>query len=310
MGPKIIVILVLVVLVGGIVFVARSGVFSKLGSLNLKSVFPLGGATTANSTSTSPKPQNSTTTKPNISTSTVATKTTSTVSSVVGHATIKPSDIPAGFTAEDMSPYFHQVRFNSVSTSKVSLAAKFSGPGAIDVTDWLIKANRGSQVVGTAINIYYPVGDNPEGDVYLSSSNVLNMYIGTNSVGPNLRLNKCIGYLKGSFQYNPSLPGGCPAPYSSKSDLSSFTGQCQNYITSLGSCQVPKSNVLLPQNDYACLAFIQNISYRSCFNTHAGDSNFLSNEWRMWVSGKFLDSKHDVVKLLDRNGKLVDLYSY
>lgn len=329
LGPKIIIVLFVIAVIGAILFIAKSGVVSKLESIS--NLFPYSTSTASTSTSGS-------------STSTAAKSASlpwylqpSSPSpesngqqqlpwylqggssggngSPLGQATVSPSDIPTGFTASDISPYFHQVRLSRVSagysynsSGQVSLSANFSGSGAVDVTSWTIKANRGGQAIGTAVDVYEPAGANPEGDIYLASGDVLNIYIGTYSVGPNLRLNKCIGYLANSFKYAPSLPSDCPGL--DKSGTYGFTGQCQNYISSLGSCDLPSSNPPVPQNDYGCLAFLNSINYRGCFDKHRGDADFLSHEWRMWVNGRFLDVDHDTVELLDRQGKLVDIYKY
>jgi hypothetical protein len=305
MGPKIIVILFLVLLLGLVIYFVRSGLagdaFQGLGGM-LK--FPSstvhysapgtpqngGGSYYAN-----PPPQ-----------------AASSSSGTAATTTINPADIPAGFTASQLSPYFHKIRFGGVSTGaygQITLSANLNqGDPGVDVTGWRITANRGGEYVPQAINIYDPSGLTAPSDIILRSGQYVNMY---SQSGPfNLRLNECIGYIGNQNKFNPQLPGYCPTP--DRSGISSFTGACQNFIYSIGACQVPNLNsAQIPLDDYACRSYIENnFSYRTCFNAHVNDAQFLSNEWRAWMGASPLDPYHDNVHLFDRNGLLVDAYSY
>ena len=126
----------------------------------------------------------------------------------------------------------------------------------------------------------------------------------------NLRLNECIGYIGTENRLVPPLPQNCPDP--NRSALASFTGACQNYIYTIGECTVPDlNNPQIPENDYACRDYIaDNFNYRACFDAHEGDANFLSNQWWVWMGASPVDQYHDKVDLFDRNGLLVDTYSY
>ena len=53
-----------------------------------------------------------------------------------------------------------------------------------------------------------------------------------------------------------------------------------------------------------------NFTYKSCFEAHDGDANFLSNQVWVWTGSNVVDQYHDTVQLLDKNGLLVDLYTY
>ncbi len=302
------VVLLVVVLLGVLIYVSGLGVIGKLGSLGgglfKLSSSSISGITTPPQTVIGPRaytppPQTISPTPPPPQPET----------------TINPYDIPAGFTANQLSPYFHKVRLSSVYagypgySGQVSLYAyqQYNATGSVNVTNWTIQGNRGSYIVGQAIDIYDPSGLTAPSDIRLRPGDYINIYTATNSLGPNLHLNKCLGYLAGAFNYTPPLPQNCPQV---NSGISGFSGQCQNYILSLGSCALPDPNPPIPQYDTACINFLNNINYRTCFDTHRSDSDFLSTEWRMWTGGAFLDYYHDQVKLFDRNGLVVDYYQY
>jgi len=123
-------------------------------------------------------------------------------------------------------------------------------------------------------------------------------------------LNECTGYMAHVANFVPALPNTCP--YIDQSQLQSFTGQCQQFIESVGQCQAPDmSSPQVPQADYACMQYLENnFTYRSCFNQHSADANFLSNQIWVWTGANIVDQYHNTILLLDKNGLLVDLYNY
>lgn len=223
--------------------------------------------------------------------------------------------IPSGFTRADLSPYFNKVKISSAyfssygsAPSQIQLYAYLTPGERVNVTGWLIRGNRGSVYIPQAVDVYDPSGLAPQSDIYLKNGDVLYIYSTTSGVGVNLHLNKCIGYLSNTNIFNPPLPLNCP--YINRSDIANFTGQCQTYIMSLATCQMPAANPPIPQNDYGCLAFINKLNYGGCFSVHRSDYDFLSNEWRVWTGSQFLDFQHDRLLLFDRQGLLVSEYTY
>lgn len=223
-----------------------------------------------------------------------------------------PSDIPPGYTAAQLSPWFHQVRLGGVSQQQISLSAYGSSgqSGTIDLTGWEVKTNRGGIFIPQATIIYEPIGAAVLSDIILPLNQSQNVYLYSSSAPVNLRLNKCLGYLNTTRQFNPPFPTNCP--YVNRSSISNFSGACQNYILSLNSCQSPDfGSANFPKNDYQCETFLKDrFNYESCVTEHHGDADFFANEWRVWVGNSPLDRFHDNVVLLDRSGLVVDWYSY
>ncbi|HEX4104060.1 MAG TPA: hypothetical protein VHZ04_01100 [Candidatus Paceibacterota bacterium] len=224
-------------------------------------------------------------------------------------------EIPPGMTAAQLSPYFHEVRFGGLSAGsaysygQITLYAyPNNASSSIDVTGWQIKANHGGEYIPQAVSLYDPSGLTPESDIFLKNGDVLYLY--SSSAPVNLRLNECIGYLPNKTQFTPQLPQSCPPL--DLSAISSFSGACQNYIETLGSCTEPNlSSPYVPQNDYACVSYLENnFNYSSCYDNHVADSNFLSNQIWAFMGSSPIDQFHDQVELLDRNGLVVDTYSY
>jgi hypothetical protein len=228
---------------------------------------------------------------------------------------INPAEIPAGYTAAQLSPYFHEVVFGSVSAANfysygtITLNDDdYNSTGTIDVTGWQIQSNVGDEYVPQAVNLYDPTGLAPASDINVKTGDTVSIY--SSSAPFNLRLNECIGYAAHVANFVPALPITCP--YMNQSQLQDFSGACQSYIDTIGQCQTPAlSGSQVPTNDYACMNYIENnFTYRSCFNQHSADANFLSNQVWVWTGSSPVNQYHDTVRLLDKNGLLVDLYTY
>ncbi len=224
---------------------------------------------------------------------------------------------PQGFTLKDLSPYYGEVTVGSVypgtlwNTGQVSLYTSYSSKSGIDVTGWTIKSNRGSLLIPQAILDYNPWGYGADSDIVLKNGGRLDIYNSTSPIGKNLRINKCMGFLNNTYKFSPSLECSYAKSYSD-SDISNLTGDCQNFISSLGGCTSPSvGQVSYFSNEPACQAVLNNINYTGCYRENSNSSDFFSGRWIAWIPGTWsLDESHDRVLLFDKNGLLVDEYTY
>ncbi len=229
---------------------------------------------------------------------------------------IAPQDVPQGFTLEQLSPYFHKVRLSSISVGgfgvigQVGFYSSLVQNEHVAVTGWRIQGNRGALFVPKAVQVYDAAGLVPEVDIVMQSGDSLYLYSGGQSaVGKNLRLNKCLGYLPTVTNFKPTVPRSCP-PIDRK-EITNFSGQCQNYISSLGSCTIPDfSDVRIPLPDYACRTFLEKLNYQGCVERYGRDKDFLQNQIYAWIGAVPFDQYHDKVRLFDGKGLLVDTYEY
>ncbi|NCO15570.1 hypothetical protein AUJ30_00545 [Candidatus Wolfebacteria bacterium CG1_02_39_135] len=230
--------------------------------------------------------------------------------------------IPSGFSRGQLSPYFEKINisasyaYSHFNPSEIKLSSNLSDNEKVNITGWQIKTNNGEIIIPQAINVYEPSGLFPQQDIVLSGNNYVNIYLSVNPINKNFRLNNCIGYLQNDYVFSPSLPQNCPTP--SRSEISYLSGQCQSYILSLWGCKVPDKDsdsfyVSIggsSEEEVECRAFLDTIDQNGCFRKHRFDSDFLSNEWRLWIREHILDSQHDRVLLFDKQGLLVDEYTY
>lgn len=187
----------------------------------------------------------------------------------------------------------------------------------INVTGWrLVSAATGETGVvprGTEVPVSGSV--NVLQDIVLSPGERALLISGRSPIGTSFRENKCIGYL-GTFQsFSPPLPRSCPDP---STELATFYGSsylrdtdCIDEVDRLSRCETvtdPPENV--PQS---CKNFMEKyFSYNGCVAAHKNDPDFAGDEWRIYLGayGSLWRDRHEVLKLLDANGKTVDAFSY
>lgn len=305
MGGKIIIVLFCVFILGLVIFAINSNIVGKLGSpiTSLIHYHPTSWFIQASSTFSAP------------SNAPGASLTAGTSPSPA--PTLNPAEIPAGFTLAELSPYFKKIAFGGVSAASsysygtISLGTYgLAASDTVDITGWEIKTNRGGEYIPQAIDLYDPSGLALPSDIVVGQNQSVDLYSSQGSF--NVRLNECIGYIGNSNKFTPPFPSNCPYVDQQAISKMGFTGACENYIYSLGSCQTPNMNsMLIPRTDYACQDYLENnFNYKACFNAHVSDPNFLSNQWWVWMGSSPLDQYHDTVDLFDKKGLLVDQYSY
>jgi len=228
---------------------------------------------------------------------------------------------PFGFSVDELSPDYQKIRLVSVSVSQyygnqISLRADYNNKTPILATGLKIKSHRGEVIIPQAINDYLPLGLSQASDIYLSPNGLINIYESHsfyfNPINQSLRLNKCLGYLNNTYKFSPPLPNNCPnIVEENRGRIRSLSGYCQNYIYSLGSCQMPTANELnFYGMDYNCGNFLKDINYSNCYNKHRFDRDFFSDEYWIWLPTIPLDPYHDEVWLFDKNNLLIDEYIY
>ncbi|MDP3974883.1 MAG: hypothetical protein Q8P88_01180 [Candidatus Jorgensenbacteria bacterium] len=223
---------------------------------------------------------------------------------------------PAGFAVEDLSTYYDKVQITSVRRpdrygigGEFSIRANNLVSSGVDVTGWEIRSNRGSI---TMSGVYAPVGPVNQRRIVISPNTSAVFYAAWSSFVKNIELNACTGYLNDLYSLSPKLPTNCPR--SARSELVNFSGECQNFINSLSSCEVPDTidlNRFTVSRDVACRAFMNNLTYEGCVRRYRDLSNFYSYGWRVWMGTELrFDPYHDRLLLFDGAGKMVDEYVY
>ena len=197
---------------------------------------------------------------------------------------------------------------------EISVSQNASVP--VDLSGWTLEsdASGNSSVIPKGTEVPTSGTINAAQDIVLVPGEQAMVISGQSPIGASFRENKCIGYFSSFQNFSPPLPQNCPAP---SDELNSFYSDyirdtaCVDYVNTLSRCQVtlsPPVNV-----SGACQSFlIQYLNYNGCVTAHQNDADFKGDTWRVYLgrSDSMWLPQHEVVKLLDINGKTVDAFSY
>ena len=134
-------------------------------------------------------------------------------------------------------------------------------------------------------------------------------------VGVSFRESVCTGYLAQFQQFNPQLSNSCTIPSEAApvnaSNLQQYGERCMDYVRTMAQCHYPQT---LPADlSYSCKLFIANtFSYNGCVATFRSDREFELDTWRIYLGspGELWRNSHDVIRLLDAEGRTVDSVTY
>lgn len=247
-------------------------------------------------------------------------------SSVSGGSNQQLPTFVGGTSFGTPSPYRGKVTINHYITGAGSsdpnneyfeLQVSQSAGVPINLSEWRLVSEASGSIAqipkGTEIPISGTV--NASEHIILSPGDRAIVLSGRSPIGASFRENKCIGYFSTFQSFSPSLPQSCPLP---SDELSTYYGPdyirdaaCIDYVNRLSRCQV----VLTPPNTVSstCKNFLTtHLNYNGCVESHRNDANFLGDTWRIYLgrTTSMWRTKHEIVKLLDVNGKTVDAFSY
>ncbi len=187
----------------------------------------------------------------------------------------------------------------------------------VDITGWKLESAatgaaaiipKGTEVPRSGIvNASEPIVLTPGSRAIISS--------GDSPIGASFRENICIGYFAQYQSFYPSLALTCPIPFNElkKNYDGSYIRDlsCINYVRKLNRCTLvssPPSGLTTACTNFA----VNDLNYNGCVNLHQYDKDFEDNTWRVFLGrNKSMWRPHyEVVKLLDAQGRTVDMFSY
>lgn len=214
-----------------------------------------------------------------------------------------------------ISPYLDKVKISSASpgqypysTMRITLTNYIT---SINLTGWSLTSKTVKYSIPTGATLYNPSSYQAD-NIVLKNGEQLVVLGQASPINVNYRFNKCLGYLNSSPSPTPTpnFYSNCPRP--DQSEIANLNASCQDFISRLVSCQIPKTSDYEDYNiDSACLNFINSrLNYNGCAQRYRYDSDFFSREWYVYSGNNFLLADHDKLILRDSAGLLVDVYSY
>ena len=199
----------------------------------------------------------------------------------------------------------------------IRLDASESNTAPIRITDWSLQSAVSSArapipqaapvfVLGVVNNVQ-PISLEPGASVFVTTA--------ASPAGTSFRENSCSGYLSELQTFTPELSSECPVPSEAlpmnADNLRTYGQSCFDYLDTLSRCHFPTT---VPSNLSAnCRSFISNtLSYNGCVATYRTRAGFALPTFRAYVAfrSELWSNSHDVIRLLDAEGRIVDVLTY
>lgn len=196
-----------------------------------------------------------------------------------------------------------------------------SGTEPIDITGWRVvsgASGRGARIPAGAA-LPRSGSANATGHIVLQPGDEAYIVTGESPSGISFKENKCTGYLARRQEYAPPLQMRCPS--AAREFDANFTGnelrddRCYYRMQSTPVCETPSDRDV----SNFCIELIDEyLTYNGCVENHRADSDFDLKTWRIYLeyensrgkSAELWKPTRDAVKLLDAEGRTVDLYTY
>ncbi|OGG57930.1 hypothetical protein A2853_03315 [Candidatus Kaiserbacteria bacterium RIFCSPHIGHO2_01_FULL_55_17] len=227
-------------------------------------------------------------------------------------------------TFGEPSPYRGKVTISqgdstaqSPSAEYVELRTTWDNTAPVRISGWSL------QSALTGLRAHIPRGTsafvlgavNTQEDIYLGPDTSAIVTTGVSPVGTSFRENVCTGYLDELQTFVPTLSRSCPSPSDSlpltPENINTYGDTCFDFVRTLPSCTFP---IETPASiSPACRIFLSNnLSYNGCVQNYRYKSDFARGSWRIYLNsgGELWRNSHDIIRLLDAEGKTVDVMSY
>ncbi len=204
-----------------------------------------------------------------------------------------------------------------VANEYVELEAGWDNTSPVKISGWSL------QSALTGIRAYLPRAAHPfilgslntQNDIYLEPGDSAIVATAVSPVGTSFRENVCTGYLAGSQRFTPELERACPAPSETlpltPENIRTYGENCFDFVQTLSPCTLPAS---VPSSvSPACRLFLaNNLSYNGCVQNHRHENDFPRSMWRIYLNagGELWRNSHDIIRLLDADGRTVDVLTY
>jgi hypothetical protein len=227
------------------------------------------------------------------------------------------------------SPYYSKIKMSGISglnnadpsTEYITLYTNLDKNETVKITGWYLKSDVTGYyaVIGGAALLPVPPS-NAQSDVMLRQGDTVYLVKGFSPIGASFRTNKCTGYFEENRTFTPYLPMTCPLPKNEKlpqfSSNYDMNDECIKIIENLPECGTVDNKFIRDLPDtvpQTCKDYLTTqINYNSCVALHFSDADFPGNKYYIYLNklNSLWRPLHDIVKLYDSNGLVVDSLSY
>lgn len=209
--------------------------------------------------------------------------------------------------------------FKETTTAEeyVEISADFTNTEEIDITGWTIEsALSGTRaIVPPGVSVFSSNSPNTVGRVKLAAGMRAIIASGPSPISVSFHENMCSGYLAQYHEFTPNLSTSCPSPREtiplSGTNLQRYGESCFDAINALESCRFPER--LPAEITSICRSHVQDVlSYSGCVRDNHFRSSFFTDTWRIYIGAprELWRNSHDVIRLLDAQGRTVSVFVY
>lgn len=209
-------------------------------------------------------------------------------------------------------------RATDVNREYIIIEADRNNTSRISIEGWRIESiitGRGATIEEAS---YLPrIGEiNTELPVNLTPGDRAIITTGRSPIGVSFRINKCTGYFEQFQQFFPALRRICPLPeeeiLSTEYPSILIDNACMDLVERTPRCQIRATKLPATLSFECQTSIIEEINYPSCIDKHKNDSDFVGNEWRIYLKRdlELWRGKREIIILFDQNRKVVDTLSY
>jgi hypothetical protein len=229
-------------------------------------------------------------------------------------------------TFGDPSPYKGKVTLSNRESSPegtpaeeyIVVRASSANTAPVSLSGWSL------QSILTAKRVQLPPASslfvlgvvNPVTHISLAPGQVAIVNTGASPVGVSFRENTCSGYLAQFQSFYPDIERSCPDPSHAlpqiPENLQRYGAACTEFVNNLQSCTYPRNNLPATLSP-ACKAFVTNTyTYNGCVTLYQSRVDFKKDTWRLFlgVIEPLWNNSHDIIRLLDADGRTVDVLTY
>lgn len=198
----------------------------------------------------------------------------------------------------------------------IVLNVSYANTSPVSVTGWhLENEDKTSATIGRGFNLPMTGTVSTEGAIQLNPGTRAYVSTGRSPTGVSFRANTCTGYFEQFQDFTPALEERCPITASeveSAPDYRTFDDSCVSFIKSMPQCRILTGGTPTIFKESCYTFLVTKLTYVGCVENHRADTDFYRDEWRIFLGrdAELWKKERGVVRLLDENGKTVDLYAY
>ncbi len=206
---------------------------------------------------------------------------------------------------------------NDTAQEFIHLTASDSNAQPVVITNWTLQsAVTGARAIIPPAAPFFVLGVvNAVQPMYLEPGASVFITTAASPVGTSFRENICSGYLSELHTFTPEISNECPTPPEmlpmNADTLRTYGSSCFDYLNTLTQCHFPTA--LPGELSSACRSFISNtMSYNGCINASRNRVPFALPAFRVYLGlrSELWSNSHDVIRLLDAEGRTVDVLTY